>query len=113
MKDVKIQQNIKSGLVTIQAWSSIQKVAQNILKQCSMIQTDLISGALKTMNEIWEAKRKRLENAVKISVLDLFEHMGSSQAFKLPLDPPKQILFVVAGDIRGIQSLTQTKEVIT
>ena len=57
------------------------------------------------MDEIFEAKRKKLENAVRVSVLELFEHMNGSQAFRLPLDPPKQILFVIAGDVKSIQSM--------
>ena len=54
------------------------------------------------MNEIWEARRKKLENVVRISVLDLFEHMGSAQTLLLQLDPPEGKLFVVAGDVQGM-----------
>jgi len=61
------------------------------------------------MNEIWQAQLVKLENAVKKSVLDLFEHTGS-HSFKLSLDPPAQILFVVAGDIERLQSLIPKKE---
>ena len=57
------------------------------------------------MNEIWQAQLVKLENVVRTSVLDLFEHTNS-QSLKLLLDPPNKILFVVAGDIKGIQSLT-------
>ena len=63
------------------------------------------------MDEIWEARRKKLENAVRSSTLELFEHMGESGAFLIPLDPPAQILFVAAGDIKGIQALTEKKEI--
>jgi len=61
------------------------------------------------MNDIWEAKRKKLENAVIISVLDLFEHMGSAQAFLFQLDPPGEKLFVVAGDVQGILKIISNK----
>lgn len=61
------------------------------------------------MNEIWEAKRKKLENALRISVLDLFEHMGSAQALLLELDPPGEKLFVVAGDMQGILRIMPNK----
>jgi len=61
------------------------------------------------MNEIWEAKRKKLENAVRTSALDLFEHIGSAQAFALRLDPPGEKLFVIAGDVQGILKIMPNK----
>jgi len=54
------------------------------------------------MNEIWEAKRKKLENTLRTSALDLFEHMGNAQALLVKLDPPGEKLFVIAGDVQGI-----------
>ena len=62
------------------------------------------------MNEIFEAKRKKLENIVRVSVLELFEHMGTAQSFLIPLDPPSQKLFLIAGDVEGIRSLILSKE---
>lgn len=68
-----------------------------------------MTGCFNLMNEIWEAKRKKLENRIRTSVLELFGHMEGSQAFLLPLDPPSQILFVVAGDVKSIQSIMHDK----
>lgn len=48
-------------------------------------------------DDLWHAKREKLEFAVRQAVLDLFAHTGSD-ALMLPLDPPQETLFVVAGD---------------
>jgi len=61
------------------------------------------------MNEFWNARRIKLEKAVIKATLDLFEHTNA-QSFKLLLDPPSQILFIVAGDVETIQSLLPKKE---
>lgn len=62
------------------------------------------------MNDIWEARRKHLTESLRASALNLFEYMGC-QAFLIPLDPPHQILFVVAGDIQSIQSMLLDKSI--
>ena len=43
-------------------------------------------------NDIWDARRIKLEEAVKASVLDLFEHMGAAGSFYLPIDSTLSIM---------------------
>lgn len=57
-------------------------------------------------DDIWNARRKQLESAVKAAVLNLFQHTGSD-ALRLDLDPPHEKLLVVAGPPDHIGSLLQ------
>ena len=59
------------------------------------------------MNEIWNARREKLEAAVVKAVLDLFEHTVEAAAFKLLIKGTKPEVFIVVGDLRAIRSLLQ------
>ena len=60
------------------------------------------------MDELWDARRKKLESVIIETALNLFEHTGSG-AFKLPIKKTEPELFVVAGDAAAIQNLMQTE----
>jgi hypothetical protein len=48
-------------------------------------------------NEIWEARRKRLEDQAIAVMLDLFQHLGcSAMALAIPDTTPR--VYIVAGD---------------
>jgi hypothetical protein len=59
------------------------------------------------MNEIHDARRKQLEQAVVAASMELFEHMGSAAAFMVPLDKASG-LYVVAGPLDGVRVLAGT-----
>ena len=56
------------------------------------------------IDEIWKARREKLERQIRDAALDLFEHTGA-YSFRLPLDPPHNVLFVIAGDTKSIKAL--------
>lgn len=56
------------------------------------------------IDELFEARRKKLEDAVRAAALALFEHMGAAAAFRIELDTG---LYVIAGPRAGIHTLSQ------
>lgn len=53
-------------------------------------------------DEIFEARRKKLQDDVKKATRALFDHMGGSAAFALPLDENPGGLWVAAGTRNNI-----------
>ncbi len=51
------------------------------------------------MNDIWNAKRKKLEKDLIDVALNLFQHTGSV-GFKIPIPNTQPKVFIVAGDER-------------
>ena len=60
------------------------------------------------MNESWNARLEKLEAAVIKAALDLFEHMGSAGAFKLPIKATNPEIFVVAGSEKAVLNLVDS-----
>ena len=56
-------------------------------------------------DEIWHRNMERLENELKDDALNLFAHMGSAGACKIPIPNTEPQVFIVVGDERGIKSL--------
>ncbi len=54
------------------------------------------------MNDIWNARRIRLEKAVIDAALDLFKHTGSV-AFKVSIPNTRPEVFIIAGDQGTLQ----------
>lgn len=63
------------------------------------------------MNEIWEARRESLEEAVRRAVLDLFEHTGSA-AFKIEIFGTSPPVSVISGTANAISDLTYTHPIV-
>ena len=61
------------------------------------------------MDDLRKARRQKLEAEVRKAVLALFEHTGSG-AFRLLLDPPHEILFVIAGNVKALHSMLPKEE---
>ena len=62
------------------------------------------------MDQIWDARRIRLEHLVEEAVLDLFEHMGTPGAFRLQIDHTTPKVYIIAGDGNAIRDLIDMKE---
>lgn len=54
-------------------------------------------------DDIWNARRKKLEGEIIAAVFDLFKHTGSD-ALCLDLDPPHGKLLLLAGPTNRIQA---------
>lgn len=46
--------------------------------------------------QFWDARRRKLQDALQKAALDLFEHTGSA-AFQMDLDPPHGRLLLITG----------------
>jgi hypothetical protein len=58
------------------------------------------------MNDLFEIRRKKLQDDVRTAVLALFEHMGTAGAFIAPLDKAAG-LYVAAGPMDRIRKLVE------
>lgn len=60
---------------------------------------------MKTTN-IWDKRREGLEERLKLAALDLFHHMGTAGACKIPVPGTNPELFIVVGDNEDIKRFT-------
>ena len=58
------------------------------------------------MTDIWEARRDKLEEAVRAAALKLLDHLGEPVAFWLELLPNNPGLIVIAGPLRGVRTFS-------
>ena len=61
------------------------------------------------VDEVWEARRSKLQKEVRRSVLELFQHTGGASAFVLSLDPNTPDLIVAAGPRLDVLSMLSLK----
>jgi hypothetical protein len=59
------------------------------------------------MNDVHDARRKQLEQAVVAASMALFEHVGVAAAFMLPIDKASG-LYVAAGPLEDVRALVGT-----
>ena len=60
------------------------------------------------MDAIWDARRRKLEDALEMAALDLFEH-SAANALKVPIHGTTPPIFIVIGDTNAIKSLVEDK----
>ena len=58
-------------------------------------------------NEIWDKRRRQLEDAVVLAALNLTEHMGCG-GFCTPVPGTKPAIFVACGTAEALASLPPT-----
>ena len=61
------------------------------------------------MNDIWNARREKLEQVIIEAALELFEHTGSG-AFKIPIKGTSPSVYIVAGDEVAFRNLISGKD---
>jgi hypothetical protein len=57
-------------------------------------------------DELFEQRRKKLEEKIQCAVLDLFDHIGAG-AFKLPIPFTSPPLYIVVGAEEDIKNLIE------